>query len=427
MGNVFVFITGILILLSQSLNAQWTQINGRPGGKTYNTNVLAAGDNLFVGTHGGVFLSTNNGISWSAVSNGLTDSSIQCLAVNGGNIFAGTNSKGVFLSTNNGISWSAVSNGLTDSSIQCLAVNGSNIFAGTNSKGVFLSTNNGISWSAVNSGLKNLHVNSFVVSGNSIFTIFIGIDSSTVYLSTNNGTNWIAINTKLPPYFVFTGLLTASGNDLFTGAISIVDANGGLLTSTNNGTNWTKIGSGLPGGQITALVASGNNLFVGAYYPGMIDYGAGVYLSTDNGISCTAFNSGMPSNIVIGCIAVTETYIFASTIPYGAYGSTDSGTVWRRPLSDVIQVSTQKSMIPIRKFAVSVNNMLLKYTIPAASDVSVKIFDLKGRLVFSTIIPRQSAGSHSLPLAARGLSSGSYVLDFNAGAYKVCKTIMVHY
>jgi hypothetical protein len=51
--------------------------------------------------------------------------------VNGTNLFAGTAGGGVFLSTNNGQSWTAINNGLTDLSIYSLVVSGNRIFAGT--------------------------------------------------------------------------------------------------------------------------------------------------------------------------------------------------------------------------------------------------------------------------------------------------------
>ena len=41
-------------------------------------------------------------------------------------------------------------------SVQCFAISGTNLFAGTDVGGVFLSTNNGINWTAVNSGLTKL-------------------------------------------------------------------------------------------------------------------------------------------------------------------------------------------------------------------------------------------------------------------------------
>jgi len=48
------------------------------------------GTNLFAGTYGGVSLSTDNGASWSAVSNGLTNPYINALVTCGTNLFAGT-------------------------------------------------------------------------------------------------------------------------------------------------------------------------------------------------------------------------------------------------------------------------------------------------------------------------------------------------
>jgi len=91
------------------------------------------------GTDGGkgVFLSTDNCTTWTAIDSGLpTNATVPSLAVSGNNIFAGTQGSGVFLSTNNGTSWTAVNNGLTNTQIQSLAVSGSNIFAGTSTGGV---------------------------------------------------------------------------------------------------------------------------------------------------------------------------------------------------------------------------------------------------------------------------------------------------
>jgi len=71
------------------------------------------------------------------------------------NLFAGTYTNGVFLSTNNGISWTPVNSGLTNVNVQALAASGSNLFGGTGD-GVFLTADNGGSWTAVNSGLTNV-------------------------------------------------------------------------------------------------------------------------------------------------------------------------------------------------------------------------------------------------------------------------------
>jgi len=62
--------------------AQWMQTNGPHGGYIYC--FIVNGSNLFAGTDGkGVFISTNNGASWSEVNNGLEISAVYALAVNG--------------------------------------------------------------------------------------------------------------------------------------------------------------------------------------------------------------------------------------------------------------------------------------------------------------------------------------------------------
>src|SRR5271169_5139892 len=104
-------------LLSPAISfAQWVQTNGPYGGvvSVFATSTFGREKNLFAGTWGGgVFLSTNNGTSWTAVNSGLTNFSIMSLAVSGTNLFAGTQN-GLFLSTDNGNSWNAVDSGLGD-------------------------------------------------------------------------------------------------------------------------------------------------------------------------------------------------------------------------------------------------------------------------------------------------------------------------
>jgi hypothetical protein len=59
--------------------------------------VAVLGTNLFAGIYlGSVFLSTNNGTSWTAVDSGLTNTSVNALAASGTNLFAGTDGSGVW-------------------------------------------------------------------------------------------------------------------------------------------------------------------------------------------------------------------------------------------------------------------------------------------------------------------------------------------
>jgi hypothetical protein len=69
----------------------------------------------------------------------LTNPTVNALAVSGANLFAGTDG-GVFLSTNNGTSWTAASTGLTNTFVNALAVSGTNLFAGTSGGGVWINS-----------------------------------------------------------------------------------------------------------------------------------------------------------------------------------------------------------------------------------------------------------------------------------------------
>ena len=128
-------LVALLFTLSNPIFAQWEQTNGPYGGIV--NSLAVSGTNLFAGTlRGGVFLSTNNGTSWTEVNTGLTYTAVYSLAVSGTNLFAGTWG-GVFLSTNNGASWTEVNTGLTNTNVLSLAVSGTNLFAGTYGGGVF--------------------------------------------------------------------------------------------------------------------------------------------------------------------------------------------------------------------------------------------------------------------------------------------------
>jgi hypothetical protein len=178
------------IFRSINNGTSWTEVNS--GLPNYNVIhfLVANGNDIFAGVsfysiapcypnlcdlppivtlvNAGIFHSTNNGSSWTRDSGVLANSYVNCLAVCGSGIFAGT-LRGVFLSADNGTSWAAVNSGLTNDTVLSLSASGGNIFAGTEGGGVFLSTNNGTSWAPVNSGLMSNRVLSLVVFGNNLF------------------------------------------------------------------------------------------------------------------------------------------------------------------------------------------------------------------------------------------------------------------
>ncbi|MFZ0455236.1 MAG: T9SS type A sorting domain-containing protein [Ignavibacteriaceae bacterium] len=90
---------------------------------------------LGAGTQG-LLRSNDDGNTWTGGSNGLpADCDIYDFVVTGSNVFAGTNG-GVFLSTDFGLHWSNVTSKELNSGIRSLAIVGSDLVAGTGGAGV---------------------------------------------------------------------------------------------------------------------------------------------------------------------------------------------------------------------------------------------------------------------------------------------------
>jgi hypothetical protein len=172
------------------------------------------GTNLFIGGGSGVYLSTNNGTSWTPVNSGLWSPTVWSLAVSGTNLFAGTGGGGgVFLSADSGASWTGLYSSPTTTDVFALATSGGNLFAGTNGSGVFLSTDKGTTWAPIDSGLTNMWVWSLAFSGTNLFAGTLG---GGVLLSTNNGRSWTAVNSGLPLNTLVYSF-AVSGTKLFVG------------------------------------------------------------------------------------------------------------------------------------------------------------------------------------------------------------------
>jgi hypothetical protein len=339
---------------------------------------------IYAGTSGsGVYLSTNNGSSWTQVNNGLTNTNIQSLAISpngagGTNIFAGTNGSGLFRSTNSGSTWTQVKDGLTDTVISALAVIGTNVFAGALGTltsegyswislggGVYLSTDQGLSWTNVNNELSNTLILYLVTSGSNLIVGTNGLPYSNfgtrtpnLFISTNNGSRWDSV-AEAPPkvptalaangsnictnydsgWFPETLLSTDNGlswkiinhtipeeasalalNNNISGGIDIYKANGVVYLSTDSCQSWTQFGNGLSGGSIKILSIFGSHIYAGT--------SNGIWkcsLNNSSSIQLSAPNGG--ENWYVGTtqnITWTSTNISNVKLEY----STDNGQSW---------------------------------------------------------------------------------------------------
>jgi hypothetical protein len=324
MKKILMIVLLAIIGLNGNVKAQWIQTNGPYGGQDI-TCLVTNGTDLFAGTYNGMFISSDNGDSWTPVNNGLKNYYVRSLAVSGNNIFAGTYG-GVYLSTDKGNSWNAMNTGMPssyDTIAYSLAVKDSIIFAGiegSTSDGVYLSTNNGDSWTPVNNGFPTTNqglpqIMSLGISGSNIFA---GTGNG-IFVSSNNGGLWTEVSS-----FDITGENTFAAQDS-----NIYFASGSkIYLSSNNGTSWTTADNGLMNNDIMSLAVSGNIILAGAD-------NEGVFMSTNNGGLWTNVSTNGIANQNVTSFAIIGTTIFAGT---------DAG-VWKRSLSD-FSCSAQFSLVP---------------------------------------------------------------------------------
>jgi hypothetical protein len=70
-----------------------------------------------------------------------------------------------------------------------------------------------------------------------------------------------------------------------------------------------------------------------------------------------------------------------------------------------------------REFSLAQSSKVIRYGLPAPSRVSLKIFDLKGRLAATLVDAMQDPGYYTLAVRDVPLSRGTFITDFKAGPF----------
>lgn len=407
------------LMFANHVYGQWTTTATIGGGPV--RSLLAHNGALMAGTENkGVFISTDDGTSWTKLNTGLQDTGVLCVrsfAVIDSVVFARVNSGNIYRFTNNQTPWAEITsvppvNGnLTNFT---LLAKGRNLFAGTSGKGIFLSTDFGASWTRSSNGLRDTsYVQTLAVCGDNIFA---GLESGGniapggIFLSSNNGASWVNVNTIFGES-IYLWKLFGAGGYLLAGTDM------GLYRSGDNGATWTKVmnNSNAP----TVFDVNGNNIFAGIQ--------RGVFLSTDSGASWTPLDTGMrPIDFAmfdVKSLAVSDSYLFAGTF---------QGEVLRLPLSQIatsIHPDRQNNRT-LPRFSAHFSDLghsgvLLTYSLASRCIVKAEIYSLSGRRAAILEQKEQMPGDHSIRLDNNNLPGGLYVCRFKAGDIQVSSRVII--
>lgn len=366
-----------LFFITDFSNAQWIQIS-----TSLNISKFASsGNNIIASSATGIYLSSNIGTNWNLV--GLSNTPINSLESTGNNVFAGVFSSGIYLSTNNGLNWPTVPQ--NSMSISRLAINQSYLYASsTIAGGFYRSSNLGVTWSGM---LPTSYAPyALAVKDSTVFASYHFNGYSFMVRSTNNGNTWTEVisSTVLFSYIGFSNSRVYASN-----------IDGGYYCSTNNGSNWYILES-FNHRIATCITSIGNNVFIAS--------DSGIWLSTNNGDNWVLKDEGFSGHPSVYSLLIYDNYIFAST-----------GSVWRRPLSELIVGIENNNLSKPDKYCLYQNypnpfNPITKinYDLPKDGNVKLIIYDVMGREIKCLINGFKKAGKYVEEFNGTNLVSGIY-------------------
>jgi photosystem II stability/assembly factor-like uncharacterized protein len=368
---------------------QWVNVIGPPVGAM---NCFAVDSTkIYAGTaDSGIYISTNNGMSWSMIGGSLDLPSTSALWANGANLIAGTFTGGLYRSNNFGASWEHISAGDSDYDWTLFDDSGT-VFAGTLDSGIYRTMDMGENWLQVNNGITFFSIRAFTAIGG---ILLAGSHGGGIFRSTDNGDSWTPSSTGLPEGFVHA--LAVSGQTMFAG--THYDA---VYRSTDSGVTWDSAGNGIVNPYVTALAVSGNSVFVST--------SDGIYQSTNMGDLWVKQMAGIPDSSTVLSLAVNGTTIVAGTSSAGLFRTTLANEdVSLQPASTGIPFSVVPNPV--------LSNSIIHYLLDHPGEATIAIFDPLGREVMQPLSNEwQNAGEHEATINAGNLAPGIYECRLSAG------------
>jgi hypothetical protein len=303
-----------------SLNTHWYGGGGAPYVHAdLHAVEYVSGSVCYLGTDGGVAVTTDGGNSWLTI-NGQMDISqsyrIGQSSTTANYVLSGHQDNGTNLL--NGTTWKEVYGG--DGADCFVDWSNNNIMVESYVYGDFnLSTNGGNSWTGIVSGLTGsaAWVAPIIQSPHVANTYYCGYEQ--VFKTTNRGSSWTQI-----------GNISAGGEILYLAAapsnslVLFAATGSGLFKTTNGGSTWTSITAGLPvaSAVITRVAVDNtdaNNIFV--TFSGYSSANK-VFTSTDGGATWTNISAGLP-NLPVNCVT------YQNNSNDAIYVGTDVGVYYR--------------------------------------------------------------------------------------------------
>lgn len=291
---------------------------------------------IYVGTDGGLWVSTDNGTTWGSAAEGMQNGLVTSVAIDpyqSGTIALTRQDWPAMVSNDNGTTWHAVA---SDAQSELTSENGvvtfdparPGVFYLANAQcggysGVEKSTDHGVTWHLLSNGTDGLPQS---LTG--------GIGTNLALDPTNTSTVWVA-------YFQ------------------------GVFKSTDGGNHWTKVFNL----NATNIAVNGNYVYVNAIAWNGYSYTYSLWESRDGGLTwneSSLVSEPTPVAVAIDSTAPTTVYVAANAT---LYASADAGGTFQ-------SLSTPKKVFPITRYGLQSAGVILVQDVSGSTRITLASLDM---------------------------------------------------
>jgi photosystem II stability/assembly factor-like uncharacterized protein len=450
-SNLFFFIIALSFLFSSSLKSQWEWHSWWfiPPPVNFPSISVCGPNTAWIATgttnQGKVWRTTNGGDNWTQLTAPSGPEPFCIWAIDANNAFIGDGGAGggaggnakIFRTTDGGTTWTNIlSTGGSAGFINGIVFSRLTPSFGIaesdppNGSGqpywVAVTTNGGNNWTVTNppgiSGAASGQ-NSIVVIDNMYYGYGLNAGLARIYFTSNGGSSWNIGNMGVSGSFI-SGFAVKSDKSMGIAASSTSLPN--IARSTNGGVGWTpvNVGSGTTG-YCTLVWIDGTSI---CYLSAGTAPAGCIRRSTDNGATWTQ----MTTNGIQGTTSQHLDYFKEANNVIHLYMVAADGSIIRyRDSSLVVGINTNNGNVP-SEFSLEQNypnpfnpTTTIHYTLPKASNVTLKVFDMLGNEVALVVNEFKPAGRYSALYSAENLSSGVYFYTMEAGGFTDTKKMML--
>ncbi len=345
-------------------------------------------------------ISVDNGGSWT-ICTAWPGVAPSCIAFTlAGDMFVGTYADGVYRSTDDGMAFTQVNNGLSSMNVRCMVMlDNGDILLGT-SGGLFRSADNGDSWAAFGTGLPQDIVTALCKGNDN--RVYAGTLDNKVYRSNDLGAAWVQASLNLPDTTVITALFENAGWEVYAGLYPQ-----GLYVSANFGNSWIEYNDGLPFSKGPALSQDYYIRDISIWSMAIIimifNYGVFTHDYFKMWTPWQLQNTGFPPDPTLSCLAVgPQDQLFAGTETHGLFKYI--------PAAGIQELQTDATPASIRCIPNPVSSSgCFEFFMPVKGRVCISICDLSGRKIRTVADDICPAGENSLGWNPETMEEGMYL------------------